>query len=362
MSDAYPSEELPYGLYEFLDSTTNQLRPIPPSAAWTRGEVEAADQARVLALYVAQRLEHHLGQKATAAERVSIVNDVLAALDPSDRVDLTGNELNQLVALLPQGADQPRRPRTPLNDVALLTNSPKEPSLVREIARELESADRVDLLISFLKVSGVNLLRPALTRIRDRGIPFRVLTTTYMGATDAKAIRILAEEFGAEIKISYHQASTRLHAKAWIFERDSGFTTAYVGSSNLSAAAMTEGLEWNVAQVIALLVTLEKTEKQYSPQTMYKDYALTEREFAWDSQNVTTPESRRGRLYRQLEPGWTPVLFVRGRKNGDIGVQPYTFLGEVSYVSHEGSQPMHVRWELARPMPADIYAVARLAA
>ena len=51
---------------------------------------------------------------------------------------------------------------------------------------------------------------------------------------------------GAEIRVSYDTSPTRLHAKAWIFHRESGYSTAYIGSSNLTHSAQVTGLEWNV--------------------------------------------------------------------------------------------------------------------
>ena len=73
-----------------------------------------------------------------------------------------------------------------------------------------------------------------------------MITTTYMGATDPSALDRLVREFGAEVKIQYDAQRTRLHAKAWMFRRRTTFDTAYVGSSNLSRAALLDGVEWNV--------------------------------------------------------------------------------------------------------------------
>ncbi|GLB64145.1 helicase [Dietzia sp. NCCP-2495] len=67
-----------------------------------------------------------------------------------------------------------------------------------------------------------------------------------MGATEKRALDVLVRDFGAQVRVSYEISSTRLHAKAWLFHRSSGFNTAYIGSSNLSKPALVDGLEWNV--------------------------------------------------------------------------------------------------------------------
>ncbi len=143
-------------------------------------------------------------------------------------------------------ARAPGRPRGSLHAPSLLVNAEGE-SLLDHLRSEFDSADRVDLLCAFIKLSGFEKFREQLERhCSARGRPFRVLTTTYMGASDALAIERIAALPNTEIKISYDEHSTRLHAKAWIFHRNNGYSTAYVGSSNLSHAAQTDGLEWNV--------------------------------------------------------------------------------------------------------------------
>jgi len=138
-----------------------------------------------------------------------------------------------------------KRPSTPLADSALLMNAPGEPGLAHELQAELASADQVDLLIAFVKWSGIRLVEAQLKALVERGGRVRVLTTTYTGASDANALAALAR-WGAEVRISFDNRRTRLHAKSWVFHRSSGASTAYIGSSNLSSSAMLEGLEWNV--------------------------------------------------------------------------------------------------------------------
>lgn len=237
--------KLPYGLYELVDSAALPIQMFPEDAAphWT--DVEEAERIKVLSGYVAGQLEKRL-LEAKKADRVDIINRALTGINPADAINWSKEgSFRQLTALLRADQKSPLRPDTPLSDASLLTNSPKQPSLSREISREMASADRVELLCSFLKVSGINVLRKALQELQRRGVTLRVIATTYMGATDAKAVKEL-HDLGAEVKISYQNTSTRLHAKAWLFERDSGFSTGYVGSSNMSAAALTDGLEWNV--------------------------------------------------------------------------------------------------------------------
>lgn len=136
-------------------------------------------------------------------------------------------------------------PHTPLLDTTLLTNAPGEPGVGHEIRTEIGSADRIDVIMAFIRRSGINPLREHLRRHVEAGRPLRVLTTIYTGSTEAEALALL-DGLGADIRVSYDTTTTRLHAKAWLFHRDSGFSTGYVGSSNLTHSAQSSGLEWNV--------------------------------------------------------------------------------------------------------------------
>jgi hypothetical protein len=109
-------------------------------------------------------------------------------------------------------------PLTPLLDSALLTNSPGEPSVGHLVAAEIASADRIDLVLAFIRRSGMRPLRAKLRRHVETGGRLRVLTTTYTGSTEAAALDWL-EELGAEVRVSYDTAGTRLHAKAWLLFR-----------------------------------------------------------------------------------------------------------------------------------------------
>ena len=141
------------------------------------------------------------------------------------------------------------RPDAPLGVSALLTGSSRSPSLITQIRKELLSADRADWLVSFIKWSGIRPLRETLQRFTETpgvdGTPrLRIATTSYLGATDLKAVEFLDGLPNTQVRVSYDTHRTRLHAKAYVFHRDTEFGSAYVGSANVSRVALDEGLEW----------------------------------------------------------------------------------------------------------------------
>jgi superfamily II DNA or RNA helicase/HKD family nuclease len=146
----------------------------------------------------------------------------------------------------------PVMPDTGVTSPWLFTAAKASPALLSELRHELASSERINILMSFITVSGIRKIRDILQSITaldgtgQARTKLRILTTTYIGATEAQAVDELARLPNCEVRISLDGRRTRLHAKAWIFERDSGFGTAYVGSANLTQAALAGGLEWTV--------------------------------------------------------------------------------------------------------------------
>ena len=238
------------GIYESLltDALATSISDAEPLEPLFR-QVDPADQPAVLTRHVASAVLRTLESTRDPEARLQIVESLLNTVD--GRIHAIIRPTQQLHALTTEASpgtspSSTRRPRTPLSEAALLTNAQGEPALGAELRAELETADSVDLLCAFVKWHGVRLLEPELANLKERGKRLRIVTTTYMGATEREALDRLVREFDADISIQYDALRTRLHAKAWLFHRDTGFDTAYVGSSNLSRSALLDGVEWNV--------------------------------------------------------------------------------------------------------------------
>ena len=119
-------------------------------------------------------------------------------------------------------------------------------------------------------------------------------------------------------------------------------------------SAMRQGVLYLPEKKIdVFLITLNKSDKDYSPTTMYEDYAISPSLFHWQSQSTTASDSPTGRRYiHHAAQGGRILLFVREFKQDALGTSPYTFLGKATYVSHTGSKPMNIVWKLEKPIPA----------
>jgi len=244
---------LPEGLYErLLDTELEDLLQAHPELAPTLEKLDDEAQPQAFAQFVGQILRQAL-PICKAHERRALVNRLLELLSAVDGLDYTKRKqlLDSPRMLLTQLQDSQQQrtypqPVTSLSVSSLLTGAADDPQLEREIRTEMMSADRVDILVSFIKWSGLHLLLPAFEALAERKVPVRIITTSYMGASDPNAVEWLAAKPNFSIRVSYDTERTRLHAKAYHFIRNTGFSTAYIGSANMSRPAMTSGLEWTV--------------------------------------------------------------------------------------------------------------------
>ncbi|KUJ52309.1 DUF3427 domain-containing protein [Chryseobacterium sp. JAH] len=167
-------------------------------------------------------------------------------------------------------------PYTRLIHSELFTGGNSGTTLESELRKEILSSNKIDLLVSFIKWKGIRILERELREFTDRGGILRVITTTYIGATDAKAVEFLSSLKNTEVKVSYNTGNERLHAKAYLFQRNTGFHTGYIGSSNFSRSALTDGLEWNLKittrEVSHIIDKFRKTFEAYWQNSEFESY------------------------------------------------------------------------------------------
>jgi DNA or RNA helicases of superfamily II len=225
--------------------------------------IDDAESSKVLAEYIAEVVEnamnHLKGNKNDLSVKISLANKIIGTIKSEVSEDdfsemSVSDRAEQLLAVIEKensiSAFNEKfdldRPDSSIARSTLFTGAIHEPQLFTEMKKEIASCNKIDFLVSFVKWSGLRLIIEELRSFTERGGELRVITTSYMGATDLKAIEQLRTLPNTRIKVNYDTKRTRLHAKAYVFYRDTGFTVAYVGSSNLSNVAVSSGLEWNV--------------------------------------------------------------------------------------------------------------------
>lgn len=274
------------GLYEQLltEALENLLNDHTPDHLVLREHLDPADAPYVLARHVQSKIEHALRGIKKAEAQATLINGLLDFIqekipelidDPVVSPPQTLRAIYQPHTQLDGKAETLPQPLIPLSASDLLVNARREPRFGQALKQEIPSADSIDLLCAFIQWRGLNLLKNTLAEHLQRGRPLRVITTTYMGATERRALDELTA-MGAEVRICYEEKSTRLHAKAWLLNRNTGFSTAYIGSSNLSHSALMDGMEWNVRlsqiETPAVLEKFRATFEEYWEDPLFEPY------------------------------------------------------------------------------------------
>ena len=225
--------------------------------------IDRAEAARVLSQHLTEIIKIALSQisgEESLEEQIKLSNKIILLLkselqEESFEEDIIATEGKILSAIFSKVdarfSDFEKHlkeitPYTRLSQSELFTGNNAGISLESEIKKEILSSDKIHFLVSFIKWTGIRIFERELQEFTDRGGQLKIITTSYMGATDLKAVEYLACLKNTEVKISYNTDNERLHAKAYLFFRETGFHTGYIGSSNLSRSALTNGLEWNM--------------------------------------------------------------------------------------------------------------------
>ncbi len=252
------------GIYELIINRIlrNELNALKDVDA-EREKIEREEASYILSKYAGGLINDALLKMKDAgnwpSSQVNLINEIIKLVSTevpeviSDKM-IIDEPLEKLLSLMAKqdhnfpgiSEERNKRPLSSISRSSLFTASEDEPIMVDELKKEIITSNQVDLLVSFIKWSGIRLLMDKLKKFTDSGGTLRIITTTYMGATDFGAIEKLSHLKNTQIRISYDTKRTRLHAKAYIFHRDTGFSTAYIGSSNISSMAISSGLEWNV--------------------------------------------------------------------------------------------------------------------
>lgn len=322
------------GLYEqVINTALNRELSEIPDARKSVAPIDRAEASKVLAQYLADVVQKGLENVADNGGGIStqiglanqIVNLIQNTTKEADFAALSVDlRAEQLLALLQE--QDPRlavgktaadlsRPETSIAQSSLFTGAIHEPQMYTELKKEIVSADHIDMLVSFIKWSGLRLLIDELREFTQNGGELRIITTSYMGATDVKAIEELRKLPNTKIKVSYDTKRTRLHAKTYVFYRNTGYTTAYVGSSNLSNAAISSGLEWNV-----------KVTRRDLPETIDKIAATFES--YWNSNEFEYySEDQKERLARALKA--EKYFDANNTEVYTMDIAPYSYQQEI---------------------------------
>ncbi|MBS0602484.1 MAG: DUF3427 domain-containing protein, partial [Proteobacteria bacterium] len=207
------------GLYDEL--LTEALQALVVGATQENGRtlrpLQVEDAPRRLADLLATQLVRILDDlegdgEAKLRRQLELVNSILLSLRPrfGDRVDgIDGlGPFPQILQAIHRRRAVPEFPETGLSAPWLFTEGKGSPSLLSELRRELSACDQVDILVSFITYSGVRKLYDVLQTVTALGADgqvrtrLRVLTTTYIGATEIRALNELAGLPGCEIRIS----------------------------------------------------------------------------------------------------------------------------------------------------------------
>ena len=305
-------------------------------------KLHGEDARRILTIYISYVIQQALqylrdefpaagdGPKFALLKQIQLCNSIVEEIaaytkepDFKDNLILEKGEiltslyqkLNNVTSIANTGE---QRPVTSIVENALFTGSKNEPSMLSELKKEILSSDTVDLLVSFIKWSAIRPLLPELTEFTKRsGSKLRIIATTYMQATDYKAILTLAELPNTEVKINYETNHARMHAKSYLFKRKTGFSTAYIGSSNLSNPALTGGLEWNV----------KVTEKESFD--IVKKFIVSFESY-WNDATFDIFDPKDPECCKRLQEELSrPLYDVKNRHQHLLDIRPYAYQQEI---------------------------------
>ncbi|HTE00464.1 MAG TPA: DUF3427 domain-containing protein [Mucilaginibacter sp.] len=310
------------GIYEQLINKLifNQLSLVSDQKFFIKSAaIDKEEASRYLSLYLSETIKFALNEikdENKTLRQIELSNKIIQLLiDELPKLGLSDNLIEnegKILEAVFSKIDSPFpdfnerlkqiTPYTRLSQSELFTGNNVGISLESEIKKEILSSDEICWLVSFIKYSGIRIFKDELEEFTNNGKKLKIITTSYMGATDVKAVEFLSKLRNTEIKVSYNADHERLHAKAYLFLRNTGFNTGYIGSSNISRSALTNGLEWNL-KVTSKEINhiIDKFKKTFDTYWVDKDFELYEpgkdiqklstalkQQKSYDNQGITT--------------------------------------------------------------------------
>lgn len=301
------------GLYEELINKliASKLKALDKNAFYIKETaIDKSEAARILAQYLSSVIQFALNSisgDASIEKQIELSNKIIFLLSnqlkgedfEDDLLETNAKILSAIFSKIDAPFSDLERhlkeitPYTRLSQSELFTGSNAGISLESEIKKEILSSDKVCFLVSFIKWTGIRIFERELKEFTERGGKLKIITTSYMGATDLKAVDYLSSLRNTEIKVSYNTDNERLHAKAYLFFRNTGFHTGYIGSSNISRSALTNGLEWNLkitTKEVAHII--DKFQKTFDTYWQDKEFELFNKNLHTEKLRVALKKER----------------------------------------------------------------------
>ena len=194
------------------------------------------------------------------------------------------------------------------------------------IERELRHCDAFYISVAFITEGGLAPLKQVLAELRDKGIPGKILTTSYLTFTEPKALKTLANLSNVEVRVydSTDEGAVGFHTKGYVFKEEEIYRFI-VGSSNMTSSAFSVNKEWNtklvstsdgelLKQMMTEFDALWNSEHTYAVEDFIEDYEVRYKLIKEQKKNAAKEQTVDLQAYK-LKPNKMQTRFVNNFRN-----------------------------------------------
>lgn len=194
------------------------------------------------------------------------------------------------------------------------------------IERELRHCDAFYISVAFITEGGLAPLKQVLAELRDKGIPGKILTTSYLTFTEPKALKTLADLSNVEVRVydSTDEGASGFHTKGYVFKEEEIYRFI-VGSSNMTSSAFSVNKEWNtklvstsdgelLKQMMTEFDALWNSEHTYAVEDFIEDYEVRYKLIKEQKKNAAKEQTVDLQAYK-LRPNKMQARFVNNFRN-----------------------------------------------